>query len=187
MTEDRKMAVLDLLSDGEPASLDWLMRESRWMGAREDFAGLLDCMVAEGLVRAVPFLTEPLFTLAPRAVDHPSHYRRGTGFEAIDVIEAWGLDFALGNVVKYIARAGLKGDAVEDLEKAAWYIRREIGNRRQAGAVIPTGRRGHEPRRGGPRRAGIRPQDDGRDRRRPRDQAPQGDHGGVQASSVHTG
>ena len=62
-------------------------------------------------------------------VDHPSHYRKDTGYEAIDVIEAWGLGFSLGNAVKYIARAGLKGDAVEDLEKARWYIDREIRRR----------------------------------------------------------
>ena len=64
------------------------------------------------------------------AVDHPDHYRKDTGHEAIDVIEAWGLGFSLGNAVKYIARAGLKGDAVEDLEKARWYIDREIERRR---------------------------------------------------------
>ena len=64
------------------------------------------------------------------AVDHPAHYRADTGIEVIDVIEAWGLGFSLGNAVKYIARAGLKGDAVEDLEKARWYIEREIARRR---------------------------------------------------------
>ena len=62
-------------------------------------------------------------------VDHPAHYRADTGYEAIDVIEAWGLGFALGNAVKYICRAGLKEDAVEDLEKARWYIEREIRRR----------------------------------------------------------
>ena len=62
-------------------------------------------------------------------IDHPSHYRSDTGFEAIDVIEAWGLGFNLGNVVKYIARAGHKGDAAEDLEKARWYLSREIESR----------------------------------------------------------
>ena len=66
------------------------------------------------------------------AVDHPDHYRRDTGHEAIDVIEAWGLGFSLGNAVKYIARAGHKGDAVEDLEKARWYLDREIDRRRGA-------------------------------------------------------
>ena len=59
-------------------------------------------------------------------VNHPSHYHADSGIEVIDAIEAWGLNFSLGNAVKYIARAGHKENAVEDLEKAAWYIDREI-------------------------------------------------------------
>ena len=60
-------------------------------------------------------------------VTNPSHYQTSTGLEAIDVIEAFFHDsFHLGNAFKYIARAGKKGDYVEDLEKAAWYLRREI-------------------------------------------------------------
>ena len=59
-------------------------------------------------------------------INHPDYYS-GNGIEAIDVIEAWGLDFCLGNTVKYIARQGKKSDnAVEDLKKAAWYLKREI-------------------------------------------------------------
>lgn len=60
------------------------------------------------------------------AVNHPAYYKTG-GIEAIDVIEAWNLDFCLGNTVKYIARCGKKSDKVlEDLKKAAWYLNREI-------------------------------------------------------------
>lgn len=62
------------------------------------------------------------------SVDHPGHYRRDTGHEAIDAIEAWGLGFCLGNTVKYIARAGRKGDALEDLLKARWYLDRAIAD-----------------------------------------------------------
>ena len=59
-------------------------------------------------------------------VNHPSYYKTG-GIEAIDVIEAWDLDFCLGNTIKYISRAGRKSDKViEDLKKAAWYLNREI-------------------------------------------------------------
>lgn len=67
--------------------------------------------------------TEP-----PEEVSHPSHYRAGTPYETIKVIEAWGLGFHLGNVVKYISRAGLKNvnSQITDLEKAAWYLGREI-------------------------------------------------------------
>lgn len=60
-------------------------------------------------------------------VDHPTHYGGEDNlYEAIKVIEAWGLGFNLGNAVKYISRAGKKQDTLEDLEKAAWYISREI-------------------------------------------------------------
>lgn len=57
--------------------------------------------------------------------DTPSHYPDGT-YEPINVIEAWGLGFSLGNVLKYIARAGKKGDRLEDLQKALYYLQREI-------------------------------------------------------------
>lgn len=58
-------------------------------------------------------------------VNHPAHYVLG-GIEVIDAIEAWELGFHLGNTVKYIARAGRKGDRLEDLRKARWYLDREI-------------------------------------------------------------
>jgi len=64
---------------------------------------------------------------ASRQVDHPSHYTKGK-FEVIDVIEDWQLNFNLGNVVKYLARANYKGNKKEDLEKALWYLTREINN-----------------------------------------------------------
>jgi hypothetical protein len=60
-------------------------------------------------------------------VDHPSHYGgAGNPYEAIKVIEAWGLGFCLGNAVKYIARHEHKGAPLEDLKKARWYLDREI-------------------------------------------------------------
>ena len=58
-------------------------------------------------------------------VNHPAHYTVG-GIETIDFIEAKGLNYNLGNVVKYITRADLKGDRKENLEKALWYLNREI-------------------------------------------------------------
>ena len=71
------------------------------------------------------------------SVDHPSHYRSSTGFEAIDVIEAWGLGFCLGNAVKYIARCLHKDKPVEDLEKAVWYLQRAIDRLRDDPEAIP--------------------------------------------------
>lgn len=64
------------------------------------------------------------------AVDHPSHYGGAENpYEAIKVIEACGLDFHLGNVVKYILRSDKKGAEVEDLRKAVWYLNRAIEQR----------------------------------------------------------
>ena len=61
-------------------------------------------------------------------VNHPSHYFGDSGIEVIDAIEAWSLNFSRGNAVKYIARAGIKDSnkEIEDLQKAVWYINREI-------------------------------------------------------------
>lgn len=67
------------------------------------------------------------------AVNHPKHYGGADDpYEAIKVVEAWSLGFCLGNVVKYVARAGKKGDALEDLKKARWYLDREIANLERA-------------------------------------------------------
>jgi len=64
---------------------------------------------------------------------NPNHYKQH-GIETIDIIEAWELNYRLGNVVKYISRAGLKGSTtvtnmyLEDLKKARWYLDREISH-----------------------------------------------------------
>ena len=58
-------------------------------------------------------------------VNHPDHYQ-GKRLEAIDIIEDYDLNFSLGSVLKYILRAGKKDDKIQDLEKAKWYIEREI-------------------------------------------------------------
>lgn len=59
-------------------------------------------------------------------VSHPSHYTEGRKYEPRKVIADWGLNFNLGNAVKYISRAGRKGDKIEDLRKAIQYIEFEI-------------------------------------------------------------
>ncbi len=59
-------------------------------------------------------------------VNHPPHYAKGRKYEPIDVIEDWGLGFSLGNALKYISRAGRKDNFIQDLEKAKWYLDREI-------------------------------------------------------------
>jgi hypothetical protein len=68
---------------------------------------------------------------APDPVNHPPHYTgHPSGVECITITEHMG--FNLGNAVKYIWRADLKGDALQDLEKAAWYVAREIARLRAA-------------------------------------------------------
>ena len=69
-------------------------------------------------------------------INHPQHYTLGK-IEVIDFIEDKGLNFNLGNVVKYVARAGhkkssgksMEAKALEDLKKAQWYLNREISSR----------------------------------------------------------
>ena len=58
-------------------------------------------------------------------VDHPSHYNSGN-IEVIDAIEDWELNFCEGNVIKYVARHRHKGEPLEDLKKAKWYLERLI-------------------------------------------------------------
>jgi hypothetical protein len=63
-------------------------------------------------------------------VNSPSHYKVG-GIETIDFIEAKNLNYNLGNAVKYISRADHKGEPTQDLEKAIFYLKREIENRKK--------------------------------------------------------
>lgn len=91
------------------------------------------------------------------AVDHPKHYGGADDpYEAIKVIEAWGLNFSLGSVVKYVARHGKKPgeEAVQDLRKAAWYCTREADRleaaRKNVQIVISPARRSEDGFDGNP-------------------------------------
>ena len=68
--------------------------------------------------------------MSEEMVNHPKHYQFGENnqYEVIEVIEAWDLDFHLGNTVKYISRAGKKDKELQDLKKALWYLERKIKN-----------------------------------------------------------
>ena len=77
---------------------------------------------------------KPTVKLMPvDVINHPPHYKDG-GIETIDYIEAKGLSYNLGNVVKYVSRAGkknpdqltVKDSKLQDLKKALWYLSREI-------------------------------------------------------------
>lgn len=86
----------------------------------------------ERMERIAHALGQPRMRMASAAdsqpndvVNHPSHYKVG-GIETIDFIEAKKLDYHLGNVIKYITRADHKGDRMENLRKAQWYLNRAI-------------------------------------------------------------
>lgn len=87
----------------------------------------LDCKNRWGALPGHPEAPETCSSLNSDAVHHPSHYNSGK-IEVIEAIEDWRLDYHCGNAVKYIARAGKKDPSkeIEDLEKAAWYIKRKI-------------------------------------------------------------
>lgn len=80
-------------------------------------------------------------------VDHPQHYGGDTPYEAIKVIDAWGLNFSLGCVLKYVCQAGKKHDAptLLDLKKARWYLDHEIKEREKTASVVPAPPHVNEP------------------------------------------
>ncbi len=80
--------------------------------------------------------------MSDEKVDHPQHYGGADNpYEAIKVIEAWGLhaSFCLGNTIKYLARAGKKNgeDTLVDLRKARWYLDWEIERRERRERETP--------------------------------------------------
>lgn len=107
-----------------PCTID----EGQWFVVDLDTAAVLVELPPDG---KVAFTKPPLgrrpFLDTPDAVNHPSHYNTGR-IEVAEMIEDQQLGFHLGNVVKYICRAGRKDPAktVEDLKKARWYLDRQI-------------------------------------------------------------
>lgn len=99
---------------------------------RKSIADIKEALENIGLTLGmqVPYLHEIIQEKAsatPDMVNSPPHYRSG-GIETIDFIEAKKLNYNLGNVVKYITRADLKGNRKQDLAKALWYLQREISS-----------------------------------------------------------
>lgn len=102
----------------------------KWRDNANDTVSLFDanqhsCFKCESLSTA----ESCEWKISVEQINHPKHYGGSQDpYEAIKVIEAWGLGFCLGNVVKYICRAGNKEGAlaIDDLKKAEWYLQREI-------------------------------------------------------------
>jgi hypothetical protein len=75
----------------------------------------------EGAITEINLITEMVY--------HPSHYGGADNvYEVIKIIEHFGLDFHIGNLVKYVLRAGKKDAELQDLKKARWYLDRKIQN-----------------------------------------------------------
>jgi hypothetical protein len=79
----------------------------------------------QGVTHNVPMQIDMFEPEFDDLVNHPAHYKVG-GIETIDFIEAKKLNYNIGNVVKYLTRADHKGNKLEDLRKAQWYLTREI-------------------------------------------------------------
>jgi hypothetical protein len=95
-------------------------------GREHDNPAVLAFLTRQEVEDEEPLVMVPLVEDEPDLVDQPPHYTaHPSGVECIEVTEH--MSFCLGNAVKYIWRAGLKGDQVQDLQKAAWYLDREIG------------------------------------------------------------
>jgi hypothetical protein len=85
----------------------------------------VEAYLNEVIPKAMKVKELPITMIEEDTVNHPAHYKVG-GIETIDFIEAKGLNYNLGNVVKYITRSDHKGNREEDLKKARWYLDREI-------------------------------------------------------------
>ena len=88
----------------------------RWIDTNK-----LDESAKDALASQLITMEEP----ASDPVNHPAHYKTG-GIETIDFIEAKAFNYNMGNAVKYISRAEYKGNKQQDLEKAIWYLNREL-------------------------------------------------------------
>ena len=109
---------------------DWQNVKVFWDAMKNQY-GDSTSEVMDQLVDPKPVFGE--ITATSDLVNHPPHYKAG-GIETIDFIEAKDLNYRLGNVVKYVSRAGkkLNSDPVQDLEKAMFYLKREIEARKGA-------------------------------------------------------
>jgi hypothetical protein len=98
-----------------------------WREEKLPSAGNFDCFCPCHRQRALRLKKENLMKSSTDMINHPPHYQSDNGMEVINVIEAFGLNYCIGNSLKYLLRSGRKTkDPVEDYKKAVWYINREI-------------------------------------------------------------
>lgn len=125
---DRFQQVLYLIQLAE--NYDIVVYEVCWESNIYDLGSTSDIANYMGSNRSPLTTFEITEEVDASTVNHPDHYGGADNpYEAIKVIDAWNLGFSLGNAVKYISRAGKKGDnAYEDIQKAAWYLNHWLEN-----------------------------------------------------------
>ena len=109
----------------ETLTLRELMDTPKAKEAMAKHKQIMDETIADWKTVSITTSNTPMQIEMFDAVDHPAHYKVG-GIETIDFIEAKKLNYNIGNVIKYLTRADYKGNKLEDLRKAQWYLTREI-------------------------------------------------------------
>lgn len=125
LREDQDFPVKVLLD--EDAQVCFSPEELEFEHVYDELSKPSDEEVVQAHEIALSFSLDPNLVSSDEAVNHPSHYTRGK-FEVIDVIEDSGVNYRLGNVLKYVLRCDHKHDdnGVQDLKKALWYLTREV-------------------------------------------------------------
>ena len=108
-----------------PKKKEEVVKTEEEPGKNTEETHIEDCKKLTVYTPTIKRADEQVIRIEHDAVNHPSHYTRGK-IEVIEFIEDQQLPYHLGNVIKYIARAGHKGDKLEDLQKARWYLDRYI-------------------------------------------------------------
>lgn len=127
MSKAKLQAVIDMMKNNPNVRAATITRK---LGIKKTYTYVLMSGARRALAAQIPVNTAVIKPEAVAAevvdmVNRPPHYTQG-GIETIDFIEAKQLGYNLGNVVKYITRSAHKGARRQDLEKALWYLKREI-------------------------------------------------------------
>jgi hypothetical protein len=117
----RKGVTLELLK----ATNEALEKENKTKKAMAEHKQMMDDTIKGWKTLSITTSNTPMQIEMFDPVSNPAHYVAG-GIQTIDFIEAKKLGYNLGNVVKYLTRADHKGNRKEDLEKAKWYLEREL-------------------------------------------------------------
>ena len=108
----------------DPSTLKWVKAKDCYVPKDESSNCTISCKECNKYFTYEDYGFKEISKDEVDMVNHPQHYAHG--IEPIDYIESHNLNFNLGNVIKYVSRAPYKGTELEDLQKAKWYLEREI-------------------------------------------------------------